>query len=78
MWSVSWIMNTSDILFGGIMAFMMSFVMSLVMTFVSIGFVPDFLNIWFSSFIIGLFVSFPIALIVAPIAAKIVKITIKK
>jgi len=52
--------------------------MSLVMTYASIGFVPDFFNIWFSSFIIGLIVSFPIALIVAPIAAKIVKITIKK
>ena len=37
-------MNTSDILFGGIKAFMMAFVMSLVMSYVSIGFVPDFSN----------------------------------
>ena len=70
-------MNQSDILFGGIMAFAMSFLMSLVMTYVSIGLVPDFLTIWMKSFVIGLIVSFPIALFITPIAAKIVKTVVK-
>ena len=70
-------MNQSDILFGGIMAFAMSFLMSLVMTYVSIGLVSDFLTIWMKSFVIGLVVSFPIALFITPIAAKIVKTVVK-
>ena len=70
-------MNRSDILFGGIMAFAMSFFMSLVMTYVSIGLVSDFLIIWLKSFVIGLIVSFPIALFITPIAAKIVKMVVK-
>ena len=70
-------MNQSDILFGGIMAFAMSFLMSLVMTYVSIGLVSDFLTIWMKSFVIGLIVSFPIALFITPIAAKIVKTVVK-
>ena len=70
-------MNRADILFGGIMAFAMSFLMSLVMTYVSIGFVSDFLIIWLKSFVIGLIVSFPIALFITPIAAKIVKMVAK-
>ena len=77
MWGISWLMNRADILFGGIMAFAMSFLMSLVMTYVSIGLVPDFLIIWMKSFLIGLVVSFPIALFITPIAAKIVKTIVK-
>ena len=59
------------------MAFAMSFLMSLVMTYVSIGLVSDFLIIWLKSFVIGLIVSFPIALFITPIAAKIVKMVVK-
>jgi len=70
-------MNKADILFGGIMAFAMSFLMSLVMTYVSIGLVSDFLTIWLRSFVIGMIVSFPIALFITPIAAKIVKTVVK-
>ena len=70
-------MNRADILFGGIMAFAMSFLMSLVMTYVSIGFVSNFLTILFRSFVIGMIVSFPIALFITPIAAKIVKTVVK-
>ena len=70
-------MNRADILFGGIMAFAMSFLMSLVMTYVSIGLVSNFLTIWMRSFVIGMIVSFPIALFITPIAAKIVKTVVK-
>ena len=70
-------MNKADILFGGIMAFAMSFLMSLVMTYVSIGLVSNFLTIWMRSFVIGMIVSFPIALFITPIAAKIVKTVVK-
>ena len=59
------------------MAFAMSFLMSLVMTYVSIGLVSDFLTIWLKSFVIGMIVSFPIALFITPIAAKIVKMVVK-
>ena len=69
--------NKADILFGGIMAFAMSFLMSLVMTYVSVGLVPDFITIWLRSFVIGMIVSFPIALFITPIAAKIVKTVVK-
>ena len=70
-------MNRADVLFGGIMAFAMSFLMSLVMTYVSIGLVSNFLTIWMRSFVIGMIVSFPIALFITPIAAKIVKTFVK-
>ena len=70
-------MNRADVLFGGIMAFAMSFLMSLVMTYVSIGLVSNFLTIWMRSFVIGMIVSFPIALFITPIAAKIVKTVVK-
>ena len=59
------------------MAFAMSFLMSLVMTYVSVGLVPDFITIWLRSFVIGMIVSFPIALFITPIAAKIVKTVVK-
>tara|TARA_Y100000590_G_scaffold81800_1_gene91085 strand:- start:816 stop:1034 length:219 start_codon:yes stop_codon:yes gene_type:complete len=71
------LINKADILFGGIMAFAMSFLMSLVMTYVSVGLVPDFITIWLRSFVIGMIVSFPIALFITPIAAKIVKTVVK-
>ena len=60
-------------LFVAIMASIMSFFMSLIFTFLAIGFTPNFLSIWFESFIIGCIVAFPIALLADPIARKIVK-----
>ena len=56
-------------LFVAIMASIMSF----IFTFLAIGFTPNFLSIWFESFIIGCIVAFPIALLADPIARKIVK-----
>lgn len=62
----------STLLFSMIMALMMSFAMSMVMTYVAVGLVPNFIIIWGKSFLVGFIVALPTALIVFPIAKKIV------
>jgi hypothetical protein len=62
----------STLLFGMIMALMMSLAMSLVMTYVAVGFVSNFIVIWTKSLIIGFIVALPTALVVSPLAKKIV------
>jgi len=55
-----------------IMAVAMSFVMSLVQTIVRIGFVPNLISAWLTSFAIGVIVAIPTAILVAPHAQRLV------
>jgi len=56
----------APILVPAIMAVAMSFVMSLVMTTVRLGFAPNLVSAWLTSFAIGVIVAIPTAILVAP------------
>ena len=55
-----------------IMATVMSFVMSLVETVARLGFAPDLVWSWLTSFAIGVVVAAPTAVLVAPLAQRLV------
>ena len=55
-----------------IMAIAMSFVMSLVLTTVRLGFAPNLVSAWLTSFAIGMIVAIPTAILVAPHAQRLV------
>ena len=55
-----------------IMATVMSFVMSLVETIARLGFAPDLVSAWLTSFAIGVVVAAPTAILIAPGAQRLV------
>ena len=57
-----------------IMAFAMSFTMSFVMTIVRLGFAPNFLSVWLTSFAIGVTVAIPTAIVIAPQAQRLARL----
>ncbi len=59
-------------LFAAIMSVMMGFVMSLAMTIIVTGIDDGFIHRWLKALIIGICVAFPTAIVIAPIAQKIV------
>ena len=62
-----------SLLFSVLMAWGMSFVMSFVMSAVNVGFVPEFASVWGRGFVVGFIAAVPTALLVAPIAHKVVQ-----
>ena len=62
-----------SLLFSVLMALGMSFVMSFVMSAVNVGFVPEFASVWGRGFVAGFIAAVPAALLVAPIAHKVVR-----
>jgi integral membrane sensor domain MASE1 len=59
-------------LLPAIMATVMSLVMSLVETIVRLGFAPELVPAWLTSFAIGVVVAAPTAVLVAPCAQRLV------
>jgi len=49
----------------------MSFIMSGIITLINLGFVENFLEIWFHAWIIAYAIAFPSILLVFPIARKL-------
>jgi integral membrane sensor domain MASE1 len=60
------------LLVPAVMATLMSLVMSLVQTIIRIGFAPNLLPTWLTSFAIGVVVAAPTAMLVAPSAQRLV------
>ncbi len=60
------------LLLPAIMATVMSFVMSLVETIARLGFAPDLVSAWLTSFAIGVVVAAPTAILIAPGAQRLV------
>jgi hypothetical protein len=54
------------------MAIAMSFVMSLVLTTVRLGFAPNLVSAWLTSFAFGVVVAIPTAILVLPHAQRLV------
>ncbi len=64
-------------IFASIMALAMGFFMSLFLTWINTGFHEGFLLRWMKAFGVGICVAFPISLIIAPIAQRLVILIIK-
>jgi len=64
-------------IFASIMALAMGFFMSLFLTWINTGFHKGFLLRWMKAFGVGICVAFPISLLIAPIAQRIVMLITK-
>lgn len=67
----------SPILFGFILSAMMSFLVSGIATFRNAGLIDDFLSIWISAWLPSWLIAFPVVLVVAPIARRLVGALVK-
>ena len=61
------------VLFATFMALGMGFLMSLILTIIRIGFVPQLLPAWLSTFVIGSPVAIPISILIAPTAQRLAR-----
>ena len=64
-------------LFGFILSALMSFLVSGIATFRNAGLVDGFLGIWVSAWLPSWLIAFPVVLIVAPVARRLVGFLVK-
>ena len=62
----------APVAFGFLLSGMMSFLVSGISTFLAIGLVPGFLWEWIGAWLPSWIVAFPIVLVVAPLARRLV------
>lgn len=67
----------APILFGFILSALMSFLVSGIATFRNAGLVGGFFNIWVSAWLPSWLIAFPVVLVVAPIARRLVGVLVK-
>jgi len=65
------------LLFGFILSALMSFLVSGIATFRNAGLVDGFLGIWVGAWLPSWLVAFPVVLIVAPVARRLVGLLVK-
>lgn len=67
----------APILFGFILSALMSFLVSGIATFRNAGLVDGFFNIWVNAWLPSWLIAFPVVLVVAPIARRLVGVLVK-
>jgi hypothetical protein len=67
----------APILFGFILSALMSFLVSGIATFRNAGLVDGFFNIWVNAWLPAWLIAFPVVLVVAPIARRLVGVLVK-
>ncbi|HEY9012382.1 MAG TPA: DUF2798 domain-containing protein [Devosia sp.] len=67
----------APILFGFILSALMSFLVSGIATFRNAGLVDGFFSIWTSAWLPSWLIAFPVVLVVAPIARRLVGVLVK-
>jgi hypothetical protein len=67
----------APIRFGFILSALMSFLVSGIATFRNAGLVDGFFNIWVNAWLPAWLIAFPVVLVVAPIARRLVGILVK-
>ena len=67
----------APILFGFILSALMSFLVSGIATFRNAGLVDGFFSIWISAWLPCWLIAFPVVLVVAPIARRLVGVLVK-
>jgi TM2 domain-containing membrane protein YozV len=67
----------APIVFGFILSALMSFLVSGIATFRNAGLVDGFINVWISAWLPCWLIAFPVVLVVAPIARRLVGMLVK-
>jgi len=67
----------APVLFGFILSALMSFLVSGIASFRSAGLVDGFFGIWLSAWIPSWLIAFPVVLVVAPVARRLVGMLVK-
>lgn len=67
----------APVLFGFILSGLMSLLVSGIATFRSAGLIDGFLGIWISAWLPSWLIAFPVVLIVAPVARRLVGFLVK-
>lgn len=67
----------APILFGFILSAMMSFLVAGIATFRNFGFVDSFPSLWVSAWLPSWMIAFPVVLVVAPVARRLVGLLVK-
>ena len=67
----------APVLFGLILSALMSFLVSGIATFRNSGFVDRFFELWIGAWLPSWLIAFPVVLVVAPIARRLVGLIVK-
>jgi hypothetical protein len=67
----------APILFGFVLSALMSFVVSGIATFRNFGLVDDFFGMWIGAWVPSWLIAFPVVLVVAPIARRLVGLLVR-
>ena len=62
----------APVLFGFVLSCLMSLLVSGIATFRTVGLIDDFLNLWATAWAPSWAIAFPVVLVVAPVARRIV------
>jgi len=67
----------APVLFGFVLSALMSFLVSGIATFRNAGLVDGFLSLWIAAWLPSWLIAFPVVLVVAPIARRLVGLVVK-
>jgi hypothetical protein len=67
----------APVLFGFVLSALMSFIVSGIATFRTAGFGDHFMSLWIGAWLPSWFVAFPVVLVVAPVARRLVGLVIR-
>lgn len=67
----------APILFGFVLSALMSFLVSGIATFRNAGLVDGFFSLWISAWLPSWLIAFPVVLVVAPVARRLVGLVVK-
>lgn len=67
----------APVLFGFVLSALMSFVVSGIATFRNFGLVDDFFGMWIGAWVPSWLIAFPVVLVVAPIARRLVGLLVR-
>jgi len=65
------------VLFGFVLSALMSFIVAGIATFRGIGLVDGFFGLWVSAWLPSWLIAFPVVLVVAPVARRLVGMLVK-
>jgi uncharacterized membrane protein len=67
----------APIMFGFVLSCLMSFLVSGIATFRTAGLIENFMTLWMGAWLPSWFVAFPVVLVIAPVARRIVSGLVK-
>lgn len=68
----------APVVFGAMLSGLMSLIVSGIATLRVIGFTTDFVNLWLGGWLTAWAIAFPVVLIVAPVAQRLVALLISR